>query len=486
MPDNEEEIPKKEETTSEKGSVKKRWVPRDEIPPEEIAERYKVRTMKEDIARLKGEAPPAKVGAPPEKLPVAPEKPKEVPRPASPKPPVPLKKPEEIKKPPLPEKPKPKIRLKTVVIALILAIIVIGGGGFYYWWNYVRVVEEEPEKTELEIPLSLIDVDETSIIELNEGEETALFDKLKEKAAETRAEEFFLRILVKKITPEKDYFLSFKEISEIIGINIPASVSDSLTEEDTLFLYAQSEGNRLGVVVKISDAETLKTEMESWEATMKDDLIPFFLGKELGEPATEEFQDNVYSPTGEAGKEVDIRYLNFPGPDLTIDYAIINDYLLITTSRESIYRTISEILEAEPTANWKTYRNEEYGFEFKYPPLFKFQQPSQPSINDEVWLGYFQLENGGQLSLTIKQERLDPENIQGIYGKIEKERLKTITINNRTAYMYTEGDAGCGGYVVEIPSNDITIKLRFVDCEADKNKMESYREDVLPTFKFLD
>ena len=69
---------------------------------------------------------------------------------------------------------------------------------------------------------------------------------------------------------------------------------------------------------------------------MAEDLRPIFLDHQLEEPATEEFQDNTY-------KNVNIRYLNFSDPSLTLDYAIVGDYLVITTSRESMYGVIDRL-----------------------------------------------------------------------------------------------------------------------------------------------
>lgn len=311
--------------------------------------KYEVKTMKKDIERLRKKVsisePVAmgKKGAPPKKLPTPPapapaarvKKGKEKGKPGAPLPSEPIataKWPEPVKpaEPKEPETKKPSRQRKNIFpIVILIIVILLIGGGVYYWWNYLRA----PEKPEPETPVSLIGIERTEIIEIKEGEEAGLFEELKKKARGFQEQNTFRRILFKKVTEEKDYFLSFKEISEILGLNIPANISDNLGERHTLFLYAQTEENKLGAIVEISDSKNLIEYLESWEETMVEDLKPFFLGQEPGQPAAEEFQDNVY-------KDVNIRYLNFPDSSFSIDYTLIESYLIITTSRKNIYGVI--------------------------------------------------------------------------------------------------------------------------------------------------
>lgn len=306
--------------------------------------KYEVKTMRKDIEELRKkmkisdseltELLGTERGAPPEGLPIA-ESIKPIEPPKLKKEP---EKPVELEKPPSP--PRPPQRKKSILpVVILVLILLIIGGGVYYWWNYLRVPKEESpvEKPEVEIPASLIEVGETKIVELEE--DGVLFEKLKELASQEQELDNFQRILVKKIGKEKDYFLSFQEIVEILYVNIPYNISSKLDlgGEYTLFLYTQEEGNRLGFVNKVSDFENLAKNLKSWEEDMQADMRPIFLGRVLGFPATEEFQDNIY-------QEINIRYLNFPDPFLTIDYALVGEHLIITTSRESIYKVIDKIL----------------------------------------------------------------------------------------------------------------------------------------------
>lgn len=71
---------------------------------------------------------------------------------------------------------------------------------------------------------------------------------------------------------------------------------------------------------------------------MAEDLERFYLVPR-GDQATEEFSDNTY-------KTLDIRFLNFPMRDITIDYALYpeENWLILATSRQFIYRII-DLLE---------------------------------------------------------------------------------------------------------------------------------------------
>ena len=189
-----------------------------------------------------------------------------------------------VKTPKPSQLPKPEktsiseTKTKIIPIIIIIGIILIAGGGVYYWKNYLQGIQPR---------------------------------------------EFL----------EKNGF----EITEPLEINVPSRVSIALEKDYTFFIYSQEEGDRAGFLVKVKDSRILKTALRDWEKTMREDLKAIFLGQELTQPSTTEFQDNFY-------KGLNIRYLNFLNSSLTIDYTIIKDYLIVTTSQESIYRVIDRIL----------------------------------------------------------------------------------------------------------------------------------------------
>jgi len=99
---------------------------------------------------------------------------------------------------------------------------------------------------------------------------------------------------------------------------------------------------RMALVVKVSDAETARQAMLDWEVNLPFDIEDLFELPELSGTENLVFQDNAY-------REVPIKYINFPYPDRTIDYAVITatdgeQYLVIANSRIQMYAIIDLLL----------------------------------------------------------------------------------------------------------------------------------------------
>jgi len=77
--------------------------------------------------------------------------------------------------------------------------------------------------------------------------------------------------------------------------------------------------------------------LQEWETTMRTDLGPVFLGQETGMLANEEFQTGNYKGTN-------MRYLNFVDSSFAIDYAVINDYFVVATSKDSMFEMVDRVL----------------------------------------------------------------------------------------------------------------------------------------------
>lgn len=313
---------------------------------------YVVRTMKDDL----GKKPPQ----PPEELPIIkPEpvikpEPETKPQPEIKKaslptieefisskpiiPPAPTPPPKiivaekEIEKKIKKEKPpKPlKIKKRTLII-LIIILVIIGLGGFFYWQG---IKPETPAPTPTpsgpEIPEPLIKVDETKTLFL---QNTSLLTLLKAEAKLDQTLQTFKRIV--PIKGEKE-ILSLSSLIQELRIAVYPYAFSELKDSYTLVLYSQDGEKRIGLIIETTNPVKLKEQMNLWEKTMPDDLKNLFLDEKLAAPTTQNFKDNTY-------ENVAIRYINFPQPDLTIDYAISDNLLLLSTSKETMYKIIDRI-----------------------------------------------------------------------------------------------------------------------------------------------
>ncbi len=467
-----------------------------------------IRTMAKDIAVLKKKSP----AAPPVGLPVV----------------EPAKKPERLTKPTKPIKaiiPKatlPKPRLKFALIGLGIVIIIGGVGGFLYWWNYLRLIppvathyecqdlqcvsiegekedqcqtDEDCQPVEPIVPELLIPVDETRTLELAIGQESLLLDELKLVALEEQSQATFKRILVKLVNEQEKRYADLDTLISSLGISLPEKI---LSEENyTLFFYGQPEGNRLGIV--ISTEESLNEE------TIVNDLGPLLLRDETLTPFSEEFQDNIY-------QWVVIRYINFPNPDLSIDYAMVGDKLIITTSRESMYAAIDTLMAAPvDTYDWQTYQNEEYGYEVNYPKDW-FLELHEDEISPAAYIKPIDLqilENGQPIqenilsliennvfvliSIIDTYQDKTIEEIAGIFrGDYQGVIKENIILANREAIKMTWQRTGETSGIPNETGISIFLENPNGDrllIQTESTSMQDYQDtfnQILATFKFIE
>lgn len=254
------------------------------------------------------------------------------------------------------------------VVGALLLILVLGG--FFYWRNYIRPVPPSPVANHYECqgnqcvsvegegidkcqidkdcqptePVSLkplIPVDGTEVLELSAGNQELFLDKLKSAVLKEQATSTFRHILIKLVSQAE---IKYADIS-YLALGLPTRVEQEIAtsvstgENYTLFSYSQPTGNRLGMAIKMATtSEAVFNDLRIWEQTLTNDTLKLLLLKDrIPAPSADGFRSNIY-------RDVAIRYLNFPDPDLSVDYAVIGDKLIIATSRESMFRTIDVLL----------------------------------------------------------------------------------------------------------------------------------------------
>jgi|GEM_PF-6717779 len=161
--------------------------------------------------------------------------------------------------------------------------------------------------------------------------------------------------------------------------------------------------------------------------------------------------------------------------------------------------------ETIDTSDWKTYRNEEYGFEFKYPPHLQigktlFDQPFNPilegsiiatfsdgKINELVIVaserpleGYIVWDNPRGLAYCLQTDLFQPENhwVSFVPGQITTIKRKSTGKEPKlldlpiTAYGYRSGDDKClwEGAVVPHPRYNWVFHFLFMSCLDEGQK----------------
>ena len=178
----------------------------------------------------------------------------------------------------------------------------------------------------------------------------------------------------------------------------------------------------------------------------------------------------------------------FSGMGLTVFAVFQNEY------RQKIYYEtqaalpVHKVVKSEnqkigesDIAGWKTYRNDEYGFEFDYPASFVLRVSTATST-------YLNLSNGSdseRISLQILEEKFDPNNIKGLYGKIQNATQEPY--NGINWYSYYDGEI-CDGRNYGSSFNSETLFFKFTSCVDNEIGIQILNSEtihsIVKTFKF--
>ena len=184
---------------------------------------------------------------------------------------------------------------------------------------------------------------------------------------------------------------------------------------------------------------------------------------------------------------------NKRGKDDALDLVVINDFVdeenhrkyywdeanSLDSSGIMIYIDKSINLEdcmENDISNWRTYRNEELGFEVKYPEYFAKQKTA--SYDNLLFIE--KSENGNSISMSVNIKR----NYQVNYFEAEE-----IKIGDRLGYKYffQEGAGYSGVMLIQLEQD--ALELVYDVIGGDKNKeifVKNNFNQILSTFKFIE
>jgi hypothetical protein len=244
-----------------------------------------------------------------------------------------------------------KVLIRVIIIVLLVSVFV---NLFLFWYWYLKVretpavapslpspeetvlpeEEEEEEVPQLTIPASLIIASSIETIEVASQEEIPqLLAQLMEKDFKASS---LTRVLIEDTARNK--VLGLKEFLVALGVSTPGDFLDRLDNDFTLFVYSNSKGeNRLGFVVKVKEKSGLAELMSAWEPTIEKDTENLYeaLGKKGTAPISY-FRSATH-------KNAAFRYISFNLPNFGICYSIVGDFLVWTSSGESMIRVIDQL-----------------------------------------------------------------------------------------------------------------------------------------------
>ena len=329
-----------------------------------------IRTMNEDISKIKQGQKPMGIDVPRKVEQAVP-----TPQPMAPKPAMPsqqfkvpsvnlgeaqktgpLAQSKDVLKPPITPKaePKPQIyipeggqkggnRSMLFVGIGILALV----AGFAYWFFVLRspapeVVIETPTPTPTQVPTPIpLPLEKLGIAEKVSIPSTSVF--LSSSTTEMNAKQPTVvgQIKLLDIVDENQQKYSFKEFLTKLLIDTSTLNDSELldTREWVLGLYgqlgsAQSVSVRPFFVLVQKDGTLTTNLMNTWESRIINDLTKFFnLGKVSSKLS---FTPDVYSG-------INFRFVRIPDKDLGVAYAIFQNYLVLGSSRDS-FRAVIDAL----------------------------------------------------------------------------------------------------------------------------------------------
>jgi len=291
------------------------------------------------------------------------------------------------------------------------------------------------------------------------------------------------------------------EVIDNLGLAMPTSVYRNISEKYNIFFYGQPDDNssRVVLVFKLNSLDGAEQSMLSWESTILYDLKNIFLGKEHGIQSTDTFQDNNY-------KNTHIRYLNLPEPNLTMDYTIFTagEYLVLTTSREAAWATTDKLLGNETSgiennldiSTWKTYQNDIYKFEVKYPSDWQLIS----GVTSSPYIVGFSKNDDDQPKVIVPriQDEWDPASYEiriKIYDNSNVLQnpysdMKDVKIAGTEGSQWEEASAPSSGSatITEVGYNNKFYNISYL-ANANKDthkKFINVYEKILTTFKFTE
>ena len=156
--------------------------------------------------------------------------------------------------------------------------------------------------------------------------------------------------------------------------------------------------------------------------------------------------------------------------------------IVITVISVGGYLIYQKNIPSINTSNYKTYRNEKYGFEFQYPNYPPAKTSQEPDQSNTLWsVGITLSDNNGGYVMAL------------LFGNVNDLKIKDstkTTIGGKVAYVFTESGLGGSEHFYLIPLGNTYLTFFGASCTwEDPNLCDPdgsrFEKTFLSTFKFI-
>jgi len=235
---------------------------------------------------------------------------------------------------------KDNIRKILRIASIGIVILGIAGAGIYFYLKNNQAPEPTPiiqPAAEPELTANIISCEQSKKLKL--AGDITVFQIIRNEATVQMQQQSFERIGILKTSSTGDptNFLTLSELFQGLGIPVSPYAFAEMKDNYNLLYFNQESGKRLALIIETNNSQNLKNQMLLWEPTLLDDFKNFYPVQNPGQSASKNFLDDTY-------KGVLIRYKNLPSPTLTLNYTILGNFLVISTSKETMYSIIDRVL----------------------------------------------------------------------------------------------------------------------------------------------
>jgi len=245
-----------------------------------------------------------------------------------------------------------KTRKRSFLIPLII-ILTLGAGviaGFFFFPRLAaripglrRVVSPNtpPPREPAVAPMPFFATESTEELTAPAGDRIMLLELLDNLAKKPERQGTVKRVLVKLTDERGEYYASLADLFDVERIAPPPHFLDNTEGPFMAFFSATTEGERFGLVTRVTDSDRALQDLRAWETALGINFQPLMFSQELAATST--------NFTGGTYRNIDWRFLKRSADqDLGVGYALFpaRNYIILTTSEHALETVIDRLFDA--------------------------------------------------------------------------------------------------------------------------------------------